>query len=117
MKLLLVTKVLHNIFYVLVGRPPGSKSKSRLEAKWAQQIAQGNTNDPTSLPKSNSPSLLPGTITHDTPPFDSSHIDEQISTLFVKHPQTPIKKIKTLKPVVGSNKQASSMVKTPPQQG
>lgn len=43
-------------FIFLVGRPPGSKSKGKLEAKWAQQVAQGTPITP-SPPTSPSPPL------------------------------------------------------------
>ncbi|KAJ8931429.1 hypothetical protein NQ314_015668 [Rhamnusium bicolor] len=59
-----------------LGRPPGSKSKSRLEMKWAQQIAQGTTLP--SSPSSSPPPHYPTINTPDTSSNDSSLPDKQL---------------------------------------
>ncbi|KAG5886123.1 hypothetical protein JTB14_021346 [Gonioctena quinquepunctata] len=85
-----------------VGRPPGSKSKTRLglEAKWAQQIAQGNTNP--SSPSPSPPPPYPTIPTPDTSSTDSSLPEKQLQP--PKKAEPSIKKIKTLKPVVSPDK-------------
>ncbi|XP_057662812.1 KAT8 regulatory NSL complex subunit 3 isoform X4 [Diorhabda carinulata] len=100
-----------------VGRPPGSKTKNRLEAKWAQQIAQGNT---PANPNSASPTSPPysTTPTPDTSSNDSSHTDKtHLQNAKPDQSFTPIKKIKTLKPVISvEQKTTSSPPKNQPQQ-
>lgn len=106
-----------NCFFPLVhivGRPPGSKTKSRLEAKWAQQIAQGNStstpavnNTQASLSPPNSPPPYPTVPTPDTSSNDSSHPEKTtiISSKLIAEP--PVKKLKTLKPVTSGSKPAT----------
>ncbi|XP_056642331.1 KAT8 regulatory NSL complex subunit 3 isoform X5 [Diorhabda sublineata] len=100
-----------------VGRPPGSKTKNRLEAKWAQQIAQGNT---PANPNSASPTSPPysTTPTPDTSSNDSSHTDKtHLQNAKPDQSFIPIKKIKTLKPVISvEQKTTSSPPKNQPQQ-
>ncbi|XP_074028947.1 reduction in Cnn dots 1 isoform X2 [Leptinotarsa decemlineata] len=83
-----------------VGRPPGSKTKNRLglEAKWAQQMAQGNTRP--SSPTPSPPPPYPKIPTPDTSSTDSSQPDKH----FPKTTDPSVKKIRTLKPVVSSDK-------------
>lgn len=57
-----------------VGRPPGSKSKSKLEAKWMTQMAQGILRSPS---PSNSPPPPLTPITPDTSSTDSSSLTER----------------------------------------
>ncbi|XP_044762130.1 KAT8 regulatory NSL complex subunit 3 isoform X2 [Coccinella septempunctata] len=95
-----------------VGRPPGSKSKSKLEVKWAAQVAQGtepptpannNTTTPVNVPTSPSPSS--------TPPHTPLTLDSSSSDSFLDKQQQqtvdrssvsnlPTAKIKTLLPNV-----------------
>lgn len=79
-----------------VGRPPGSKSKIRLETKWAQQMAQGNNNLPLTSPSPNPspPPPYPTIPTPDTSSTDSSSQPDR----HAPDSATPVKKIKTLKP-------------------
>ncbi|CAG9857675.1 unnamed protein product [Phyllotreta striolata] len=92
-----------------VGRPPGSKSKNRLEAKWAQQIAQGNlqsassTNPPSPSPIPHSPIAYPAATASDTSSNDGSSAAEKPPKPG-DPPQSPappaaVKKLKTLLPV------------------
>ncbi|CAH1154973.1 unnamed protein product [Phaedon cochleariae] len=103
-----------------VGRPPGSKkNRLGLEAKWAQEIAQGNPNNPSSP---SPPPPYPTTHTPDTSSTDSSQPDKQPQP--PKQPQplkptadtTNVRKIRTLKPVIGPDKATTptSPVKNPP---
>ncbi|KYB29296.1 KAT8 regulatory NSL complex subunit 3-like Protein [Tribolium castaneum] len=73
-----------------LGRPPGSKSKAKMEAKWA---AQGIPSSP-----SNSPPHLSNTP--DTSSNDSILTDKLSLTNF--DPSPVVKKLKTLKPTVVS---------------
>lgn len=99
-------------FLYIVGRPPGSKTKSRLEAKWAQQIAQGNSTATPALnnnyraslsPPNSPPPPYPTVPTPDTSSNDSSHPEKITSTpKLIAEP--PVKKLKTLKPVASGSK-------------
>ncbi|RZB39517.1 KAT8 regulatory NSL complex subunit 3 [Asbolus verrucosus] len=75
-----------------LGRPPGSKSKAKLEAKWA---AQGTSSSPSNSPPP--PSII---NTPDTSSNDSILTDKTL----LNPPETslPVKKIKILKPTVSS---------------
>ncbi|XP_018566281.1 KAT8 regulatory NSL complex subunit 3 isoform X1 [Anoplophora glabripennis] len=96
-----------------VGRPPGSKTKSRLEMKWAQQIAQGTTTP--SSPSSSPTPLHPTNITSDTSSNDSSLPEKQFPPpKIIPNSDTPIKKIKTLKPVISMEKVAKSTAPAAP---
>lgn len=68
-----------------MGRPPGSKTKSKLEMKWAQQVAQGT---PVSPSPSSSPPPTPTSTTSDTPPNTDSEPPKIKPTTDTKKPAT-----------------------------
>ncbi|XP_063909599.1 KAT8 regulatory NSL complex subunit 3 isoform X4 [Zophobas morio] len=78
-----------------LGRPPGSKSKSKLEAKWA---AQGTTSSPSSSPPHLSTLHTPDTSSND------SNLTDKLNTDI----PTPVKKIKTLKPTLVTPEKSTS---------
>ncbi|KAJ8915002.1 hypothetical protein NQ315_002527, partial [Exocentrus adspersus] len=91
-------KVLFNLD--TVGRPPGSKTKTRLEMKWAQQIAQGIPSPSSSPPLS----VYPTTTPSDTSSNESSLPDKQLSPPKIINTDPPPKKLKILKPVITVDK-------------
>ncbi|XP_050506248.1 KAT8 regulatory NSL complex subunit 3 isoform X3 [Diabrotica virgifera virgifera] len=89
-----------------VGRPPGSKTKNKLETKWAQMCAQGNASANPTSSSPTSPLLYP--TTPDTSSNDSCHTDKPSQHFSPsKQPDqsnTPLKKIKTLKPIANTER-------------
>ncbi|XP_072385967.1 KAT8 regulatory NSL complex subunit 3 isoform X1 [Diabrotica undecimpunctata] len=90
-----------------VGRPPGSKTKNKLETKWAQMCAQGNASANPTSSSPTSPLLYP--TTPDTSSNDSCHTDKPSQHFSpAKQPDQskniPLKKIKTLKPIANTER-------------
>ncbi|XP_045460459.1 KAT8 regulatory NSL complex subunit 3 isoform X3 [Harmonia axyridis] len=106
-----------------VGRPPGSKSKSKLEVKWAAQVAQGTETTANTTTVNNPTSSSPSSTPPDTPlTLDSSSNDSflekqntdkpiskfpttKIKTIFPNtlDPQQFVRKVRTLKPVTAGS--------------
>jgi hypothetical protein len=78
--------------FLTVGRPPGSKSKAKMEAKWA---AQGTSSSPSNSPSHPSTLNTPDTSSNDSILTDKMSLNNTDSS-------PPVKKIKTLKPTIVS---------------
>ncbi|KAK9871346.1 hypothetical protein WA026_011612 [Henosepilachna vigintioctopunctata] len=94
-----------------VGRPPGSKSKSKLEVKWAAQVAQGTSQIPTSPSPNSTPPHTPHTLdsSSNDSSLDKQNVDKPVPTFPTKiriipsnSSETPplVRKVRTLKPVI-----------------